>query len=560
MSEGGYYCTSLESLNGPHRVEWFGQIYLGTVTSVAVVFSPWGADPETGELHSSSNKRSTLLVPVSYLRLFRIGDIWDKCRYTGQRDNQTRETFCLDIQEDTVKVMPAGVPVDEDAPKPVFPLPFAVFAGHKDQTNAHCVRVALDDRTMIIIPCMELVRFYFGGSGSFLKRIFSGAFALDRLYSYARLNKVTGAGTIDLAEDLAGPAATTVARIAFDKQARSAAAWIVNSGIATASRKQPYYPKTSFPFHGKTDLLVDGRWFETHGYRVFLAERLLSCSHPFPFDTLFYTIKRSSLNPQKLYGSLPPESKGEFMDAKNGLDMTLNGGEVSSTLQPVAVPAGVDIDDPFPDLLAKRVRRVKPATSHAPVSRQAEEEADLGAGDGKSTAETRAAEVMTDDLAQDIAPEELPNEAIDTFNQAIDAFKEAKPGAYSLSSVVDIEPTDGPFMRADAFCQSLDIRLENIWCAVIKIEDFAKDRLLVLVRGNLVRDRDDHLVVVRINAGKSFNEDVKRVCIAFADETLSAKYESDVLLTRDSELASDLFSILRGLSFALSRLYIKRPA
>lgn len=344
MDHSSVSFSALERLGeGTFRLEWFGNVIRGATDKVVVVFAPWEMDPDTGEVRSNSDKRISVSVPVAYLRKFRIGDIWEDGINTGRRDTSTRETFQLDIAEGTAQVMPVGVPINSDRQNPEYPLPFSAFGSHRNHTHAQCVRIQLDDNSTFVVPCMELVRFYFGASGSFLKRLFSGAFALDKLYTRARINRKTFTANIDLAPDLSGVAAATVARIALDRQARSAARWIVNSGTATSANVVSYYPKTTFPFFGATDLTVYGRWIIQGDRRVFFAEQLVRCTHSFPFFTLYYTTSRSLMKRAEVTGasSRDPDKVLANMPEPDFPTTHLTEQSVSSVLQPVGIPIGV---------------------------------------------------------------------------------------------------------------------------------------------------------------------------------------------------------------------------
>lgn len=185
---------------GTFRVSWFGNVVRSnTADSVVVMFAPREISTETGEVGFAYNKCIPVPLPVAYLRKFRIGDIWENGNFTGSRDLQALETFQLNISPQTATVLPAGAPLSGDRPSPEYPLPFSAFQGHRDHTHSQCVRIQLGDGSIFIVPCMELVRFYFGSSGSFLKRLFSGAFALNNLYARATLNPITKVANIALA-------------------------------------------------------------------------------------------------------------------------------------------------------------------------------------------------------------------------------------------------------------------------------------------------------------------------------------------------------------------------
>jgi hypothetical protein len=451
--------------------------------------------------------------------------------------------------------MPAGAPLNDDPRHPEYPLPFSKFGGHRENTHAHCARIALDDHSTLLVPCMELVRFYFGASGSFLKRLFSGAFALDRLYSKARLNHQTRTANVDLAEDLSGAAAATVARIAFDCQARRAASWIVNSAVAAAANGSRYYPKTSFPFLGETDLTADGRWIEHGSRRIFLAEQLVRCTHPFPFDSLYYTTCKSPLNKPTLIRPAMADH-GVEQDATDFTDVNLSEQAVSNHLQPVGIAMDDDIEA-FPDLARKKVRRVKESSRIPMSTAQGAPLDDLASGVETARSDTRAAEVA--DNLDEHAVEELPPEAVETFEKAFGAFRAASSNPVSLIPPVGRRTaaavSSEPFVRADAICQLPDARVVNVWCSMFKIDNAAM-RLLVLVRAHLSGDADDNVVLLKFNEPPTTN-DVEDCIAAFATrgtQWTQPTRNPKVVGRLNTKGASEFYAVLRAFSLGVQRM------
>src|SRR5574343_522950 len=92
---------------GPLRIVWFGNIVRSSVADgITIVFAPIKVAPSTGEEACDFSKRISIVLPVAYLRKFRIGDIWEDGEWTGRQDIQARETFRLHISENSAAVMP----------------------------------------------------------------------------------------------------------------------------------------------------------------------------------------------------------------------------------------------------------------------------------------------------------------------------------------------------------------------------------------------------------------------------------------------------------------------
>ena len=135
----------------------------------------------------------------------------------------------------------------------------------------------------------------------------------------------------------------------------------------------------------------------------------------------------------------------------------------------------------------------------------------------------------------------------------------ASPGRYVLAPAISnakVDPTtSGPFLRGDVVCQGGDKRLEHVWSAMIETNGKPHERALVMIRGNVTRDYDDHLLLVRLNPLVDIRTEVQRYCSAFARDRLSEQLKQNVLLTRGTESAANLYSLLRGLSMSMRLLH-----
>lgn len=145
----------------------------------------------------------------------------------------------------------------------------------------------------MIIPCLELARFYFGSSSSLLSKLFLPPLIRESLFTSASLNPKTHKLRIDLAEKISSASAADIGRISMDPVAARAARVVGASCLRASTTDTIIYPQALFPFEGQTDLIASGKWL-SHGdtpHSTFLVYNLRSCSHPFPFRSLQYTIR-----------------------------------------------------------------------------------------------------------------------------------------------------------------------------------------------------------------------------------------------------------------------------
>lgn len=471
---------------------------------------------------SKKNGFTSISVPLAYLRLFRLGDVWANNRRIGADSHLQQVTFAaLRIDDSTVEVAPTGLPIIQEDGTSIYPLPFSDFGAHRDHTGAFCARVRVASDMTLVVPCMELVRFYFGASGGLLKRLFSGAHAAKNLFTSARINPETRIANLDLAPGLPGVAASTVGRIAFDRQAQKAMYWIVNSGVAASANGQRYYPRTTFPFIGDTNLTVQGRWINQHGHRVFLAERLLRCTHPFPFQTLFYTSHLDLSTSRKLSRTASEQSSRQNKGGTPSIE--LREARVASDLQPVAVQTTEEIDCPFPDLLEKHVRRVRAASSRG--GRQATPPTQLGTGESSSTSVIREAEITTENLEEEI--EETYPEMVEFISNEVSGLSDHTDGGVKLLHPRNEGglPWEMLFSPASTLVSSVnDTRLEEIWAArlIFDMPRYA-DSLLVVIRprvpwSGMLADDNEEVSIFRYRAEDDpQGHELGKLLVRFAD-------------------------------------------
>lgn len=561
---------SVRSLGStPFRIEWFGDVSYGGRSGgrsplVNVVLARAHQGQWTRSIGGDDGPPIMASIPVAYLRLLRIGDVWVLGQRAGCDSGSIRLTFPdILIDNTTTDVRPVGLPLDETDGDPNYPLVFSEFDAHRGHTGAFCARVRLDDGIVLVVPCMELVRFYFGASGLLLNRLFSGAFATDNLYTSANCHPITGIANLTLAPGLPFPAATTVARIAFDWRAEKAAAWIAKSGVAAAANGERYYPKTTFPFVGSSDLTVDGRWLDAGLSRVFLVERLLQCTRPFPFKRLYArsaTEIAGEQQPNKSKTAAKGKASKRTKNAR-GHNRTLLEGYVTRALLPMAIEADDDFENPFPDLIGKSIHRMVDASVRQPAQNESNKAAsEFAAGATSSSIGGRGTEVMAahgGKLAWDIEPEEVI-----LFRAAFQELLERGETAASLLPPLSAASTGrskSPFVRGDWIVSAPDEQSRKVWCAKISPNDpLANRHLVALIRPQGEEAARCKAVLVPISGQITlYDAEVHKICADFAADRLSLEDVANAIAL-DGKCEINLEGLLAFLRVACKVLVAER--
>jgi hypothetical protein len=174
-----------------------------------------------------------------------------------------------------------------------------------------------------MIPCVELIRFYFGSSNGLVTKLFLPPLERKALYSDAHFDKSNGRLKLTLAERIHGASASDIGRLHLDPVAWRAALHIGTAALAASLSKQSVYPQAFFPFEGKTTLVAAGKWLSLGDKpnATFVVYNLRSCSHPFPFGSLRYESKvdpnrpvRSGLSAPSTVGDVPRKSSRDSKD------------------------------------------------------------------------------------------------------------------------------------------------------------------------------------------------------------------------------------------------------
>jgi hypothetical protein len=274
------------------RVDWFGEVAYppsGQRRSqpvYRVLISPVIGSLSAPNIVTDDGDQREAWLPIGTLPMVAIGDIWQDGVKVAQPSYQ-QESFSVDVSCSLAHVIKSGISIDNH-----FLLPLVEHRLHRGATQSYCICITMKDGKRLIVPCMELIRFYFGTSSTVLHKLFTGLLREEMLWSEKSFDPANGHLHIKLASKISGASASDIGRIALSKEAWRSAAGIYASCVAATSQKRTAYPHTGFPFTGRTTLQVSGSWLSFAGEpdSTFVVCRLNSCSHRFPFETLSYEV------------------------------------------------------------------------------------------------------------------------------------------------------------------------------------------------------------------------------------------------------------------------------
>lgn len=376
--------TSLRLPSGSWRLCWHGHIaypnrdHRYSQPSIELLFESITPDGD-----SSPRSRIARSIPIGFLGHFSLGSIWSDGHRLGAAISEVT-SITIDVSPESCKLLKAGSPATPENPHSSHLLPFDAFDKHRSHTGAYCAVVrSADGESGIVIPCVELVRMYFGSSSSLLSRVVTGA-KEDKFY-VSRGTGDDGASFVRLAPGLAKASGADVARIAFDPIAARAAHGVAKHLVAQSVRGEKPYILMSFPFEGKTTLQVSGEWITANGQKRLLVHQIHSCSHPFPFNALRVQTSR----PLKQDATAEESPGQERKDSKRMVRKNTSNEFVTEEPRKRAWPSAVaavdrqrfpDLADKKTDYVGERTVEVKRDTLHGKPTETARSVGEEGEG------------------------------------------------------------------------------------------------------------------------------------------------------------------------------------
>ncbi|MGQ0598604.1 hypothetical protein [Aquabacterium sp.] len=349
------------------RIDWFGPIAFpdravrrrqpSVLVSLSKADPAVREDPEWLLDAGMSGTQTKRWVSVGTLMLLRIGDVWSDKTRVMEPAYESVIFEDVEVSRHTATLVKAGAPLPDGNG---YLLPMSEHPWHRDNTQSYCVKVSLDeDNCDLVIPCMELIRHYFGSSSDLLSRLFTPPLTQERLFEHWHLDRPGGRMSLGLAEGVPGTSAEDVARVAASKSAWAAACLVGESCLRASLAGREIYPQARFPFEGRTQLAVKGKWLPQRGEsrrRTFVVYQITSCWHPFPFGSLKYRTK--GLTRRFMPPTAQPERPAYGPRAKTPKQPTLCEEDAGSGLTPASIK--IESQSRFPDLDEKCIWMSRP--------------------------------------------------------------------------------------------------------------------------------------------------------------------------------------------------------
>ena len=292
------YSNIPEISNFPHdgrlwRVDWFGQVTRAShkelEPNIEVQLSPFVGNPKYPVAKDSVANKEKIIVPigVGLLPYVFIGSIWkNRSLQSMSLYKYIEEKEQIEFADHSMKIMR---PIDNVNGQSLISDSYHVIAPGSG-LEARCLTVSHRGiPAYLIIPQIELIRFYYFASGELAISLFNGILQnSSSLFDPKNEEDHNSQGSFafDLPNEYHKSDTRILARIAASNIARRNAAKIHQSLMIHSANKEYGHPATYPPFIGRTRLKVYGKRIRSGGHWRFLVCWIDSCSGKFPFSSL----------------------------------------------------------------------------------------------------------------------------------------------------------------------------------------------------------------------------------------------------------------------------------
>lgn len=228
-------------------------------------------------------------VGVGQIPYITLGSYWDRGLYRGLYERLQYQTFLLTLEKDSLSYQAARdlFPQRRGSQHPTLGLGYA----DSHIGGSKYLRVKQAGSPDLLVPSVEIIRFYYGSSTRLARNLFDGAVhqpGLEGMVVDSSLHQRFC--TIQTEREYNRFDARVIARLLYDDYALMQARRIRNV-LRQKAANEPgglgLFPEASFPFRGRTELKVLGLGFnDQKGRPCFLVHRIRACSGPFPFDEI----------------------------------------------------------------------------------------------------------------------------------------------------------------------------------------------------------------------------------------------------------------------------------
>lgn len=249
--------------------------------------------------NAATGAKLNYLEHVATLQDFKVGTVWRD----GKRVRRAPPCGAYEINTAHARFMRLNTDANFGKNHRGKLIPEGQFITGETRTNllfCHYAQIPVinnKDIDWLIVPCTEILRFYYGASRRLISSILQGR--TEDFYSPERSRIVNGKATLHVRKRLSRKEAAVLARDKFSPENLNSIQRVHNYLSALSAnnratqRNLPLTIQSRFPFSDKTKLTVSGiALFPTSetgnalSKKVLFVMEIFHCGYQFPFDTL----------------------------------------------------------------------------------------------------------------------------------------------------------------------------------------------------------------------------------------------------------------------------------
>lgn len=277
------------------RIDWLGAVERAAAEArIDVHLSP----AATGEPHPRLQKHFDgdasvqARIGVGLLPYLAIGSLWRDGRRLRQATGHRKALPNVRIDARTVKMVDAGTILEDTSEKRRWLIPNFSHQLPRELWASRCFAIEYEgDPYGIVLPVIEVIRFYYAVSTDLAHIAFNGAFQLHLNHvideSVSGLLRGSDRMVLRLRQWLADDDGWVIGRVLADRRAWDGVTRIYDSLLRNAANRAVVFPECGLPFKGSTSWATRGIELPVEGGRKrWLIQELMGCSTPFPFEEL----------------------------------------------------------------------------------------------------------------------------------------------------------------------------------------------------------------------------------------------------------------------------------
>lgn len=292
------------------RVDWLGAVERGKTEAnephIQVALSPideeYLSEPDnklSSNLAVDSSQTKLITIHCGQLPITPIGSIWRDGYLKSEIAGEQHTFFNLQISPDKVKLIRAGDTVNG---QPLIPPLYYRYSSLDSDSWVVAIESG-GDPYKIIIPALELLRFYFATSSRITRHLFAGDIIHNRNALYnddkSGFDESQSLLHLQLRQGFTRDDGWAIGRIIMSKVAFEGAARLHDDLLKSQVNREAAYPRGYFPFVGVTNLRVRKKPIKSLDKSTDKPWRSLvlsieNCSAPFPFDRLAVTLDNNN--------------------------------------------------------------------------------------------------------------------------------------------------------------------------------------------------------------------------------------------------------------------------